>query len=167
MCVWETASLILSGQVPILDKPAKCRTLTVISFQYRDSTSKSSLCSFEIWRFFWFERSNSIENAAWNDLKFWIVINATEYVCFRDLIFMIIASADIIIDFFVRFDLMNECDSFSILKFNISFWIEFKILSTFKSIWRKSFISIVFALNLWSRSEIISRIKRWVFFRSI
>jgi hypothetical protein len=29
MCVWETASLILSGQVPILGKSAKCRTLTV------------------------------------------------------------------------------------------------------------------------------------------
>jgi hypothetical protein len=28
MCVWETTSLILSSQVSILDKSAKCRTLT-------------------------------------------------------------------------------------------------------------------------------------------
>jgi ABC-type dipeptide/oligopeptide/nickel transport system ATPase subunit len=29
MCVWETTSLILSDQVSILDKSAKCRILTL------------------------------------------------------------------------------------------------------------------------------------------
>jgi hypothetical protein len=36
MCVWETASLTLSGQVPILDKPAKCRTLTIWAWKFHD-----------------------------------------------------------------------------------------------------------------------------------
>jgi hypothetical protein len=31
MCVWETTSLILSSQVSILDKFAKCRILTLSS----------------------------------------------------------------------------------------------------------------------------------------
>ncbi len=140
-----------------------------ICLQYRDSTSKSSLFSFEICDFFWFERFKSIENAAWNDLNVSIVINAIEYVCFRDLIFMIIASANIIIDCLLRFDLMNDCDcdSFSILEFKIdaswtswfSIWFEFIISFIFKSIWKKNIVSIIFSLNFWSRSEIISKIK--------
>jgi hypothetical protein len=113
-----------------------------ICFQYRDSTNKSFLCSFEICDFFWFERFKSIENATWNDFNVSIVINAIEYVFFRNLIFIIIASASIIIDCLFFFDLIDDCDcdSFSILefKFDASWtswsWSEFKISFIFKSI---------------------------------
>ncbi len=92
-----------------------------IYLQYRYSTNKSSLCSFEICDFFWFERFKSIENATWNDFNVLIVINAVEYVYFRDLIFIIIASASIIIDCLLFFDLIDDCDCdlFSILEFKI------------------------------------------------
>jgi hypothetical protein len=113
-----------------------------ICFQYCDSTSKSSLCSFEICDFFWFERFKSIKNAAWNNFNVSIVINAIEYIYFRDLIFIIIASTNIIIDCLFFFDLIDDCncDSFSILEFKFDaswtfwFWSEFKISFIFKSI---------------------------------
>ncbi len=142
----------------------------IICFQYRDSTSKSSLCSFEIKNFFWFERSKSIENATWNDFNVSIVINAIEYVYFRNLIFMIIASADIIIDCLLFLNLIDDydCESFSILELKTNwFWTKFKISSIFKSIWRESIVSIIFVLNSWSVFEIILKIKREIFFISI
>ncbi len=108
-----------------------------ICLQYRDSMSKSSLCSFEICDFFWFERFKSIKNVAWNDFNVSIVINAIEYVYFRDLIFIIIAFASIIIDCLFFFDLVDDCDcdSSSILEFKIDwFWTKFKISFIFKSI---------------------------------
>ncbi len=100
------------------------------------------------------------------------MINAVEYVCFRDLIFMITTSFDIIIDCLFFFDLVDDCkcESFSILesKIDISwFWSEFKISFIFKSIWRRNIASIIFSLNFWSLFEIISKIKRWVFFVSV
>ncbi len=142
-----------------------------IYFQYRDSTNKSFLCSFEIFDFFWFEHFKSIENAAWNDFNVLIVINAYKYVCFRNLIFMITAFTSIIIDCLFFFDLIDDydCDSFSIFKCKIDVswtswflnWFEFIISFIFKSFWRKSIVSKIFSLKfLWFLFEIISKVKK-------
>ncbi len=90
------------------------------------------------------------KNAAWNDFNVSILINAIEYVYFRNLIFMIIASANIIIDCLFFLNLIDKCnrDSFSILKFKIDwFWTKFKISFIFKSIWKRNIVSIIFSLN--------------------
>jgi hypothetical protein len=137
-----------------------------ICFQYRDLTSRSFLCSFEICDFFWFERSKSIENAVWNDFNVSIVINAVEYVYFRNLIFIIIASANIIIDCLFFIDLIDDCeyDSFSILefKFDVSWtswfliWFEFIISFIFKHLKKKHRIDsifIEFLISFWDYFE--------------
>ncbi len=84
--------------------------------------NKAFSCNFEIRDFFWFKRFKSIENTAWNDFNISIVINAIKYVYFRNLIFMIIAFANINIDCLFFFDLIKNChyDLFSIFKFTIN-----------------------------------------------
>ncbi len=138
---------------------------SVFNIVIRRTNRFYAVSKFEI---FLFKRFNSIENAAWNDLNVSIVINVIKYVYFRDLIFMIITFANIIIDCLFFFDLIDDCDcdSFSILEFKIDvswtfwFWSKFKISFIFKSIWKKDILSIIFALNLWFLFEIISKIKR-------
>jgi hypothetical protein len=50
MCVWKTTSLILSDQVPILDKPAKCRILTERDSMKKCKTSKWNVQIDRMWR---------------------------------------------------------------------------------------------------------------------
>jgi hypothetical protein len=76
----------------------------------------------------------------WNDFKVLIMINIIKYIYFQNLIFIIIVSVKIIINYFF-FNLIDDCEynSFSIFKF--------KILFIFKLILKKNIVLIIFTLN--------------------